>query len=540
MRRLSQNPVGIALFLAYAVISGLGIPRPIAAREDAEIAPLPLESLPGEGCWVDPRLAKVPLPQFRVTGWFEAQLLGDGEAYSRRTAELTEIGRRELRQRARRSLQEASRASQAESGPALEALVDAETISALEFHWIVNGFTCQTSTQGIEALSEIPGVRCLFFAGPVIRRNVATLPPPNPAPVPAPPAFDPDAAPPAWFIESLRTDRAWKDHGATGKGVLNVVHDGNFLHSPAIMASRYTNPAETANGEDDDGNGLVDDLHGFDFDFGRPHLVRQPVPADGRINARLLHGHQCVALVCSRATGRPITQYGLAPDSQWAGVLANQRIEAAVEWAIEHDADTYSMSFSRPQLGDYRSHWRKMLEHGALCGVHFVSGAGNFAQEGSAQFAPVPVQMRVPEDIPHVVFAAAGVQQDLSRTPFSSQGPVEWSTHHYREGRVDKPEVAAFNFRLPLLLPDGRVVGKAANGNSFAGPMFCGTIALMLSVDPDLNPWQTREIIIRTARDIGPDGYDHQTGHGLIDAGAAVAAVAKRLAAGAAPKAAAP
>lgn len=95
-------------------------------------------------------------------------------------------------------------------------------------------------------------------------------------------------------------------------------------------------------------------------------------------------------------------------------------MEAAVQWAIEHNADTYSMSFSMPGLGEYRSHWRKVMEHGSFCGVYFVSGAGNFAQS-----AKVPVQMRTPEDIPEVVFAAAGVQRNLSRTPFSSKGPVD-------------------------------------------------------------------------------------------------------------------
>ncbi|MDP6207711.1 MAG: S8 family serine peptidase, partial [Roseibacillus sp.] len=196
---------------------------------------------------------------------------------------------------------------------------------------------------------------------------------------------------------------------------------------------------------------------------------------------------------------------------------AVSNIEQAVQWAIEQGADTYSMSFSRPNLGNYRSHWRKLMEHGAFCGVHFVSGAGNFARD-----QPIPVQMRVPEDIPHAVFAAAGVQRDLSRTPFSSQGPVEWKTEHYREGRVNKPEVCAFNFRIPLLPPSGGRPTTTSSGNSFAGPMFCGTIALMLSANPELKPWETREIIIRTATDVADEGFDFQTGHGLINAFEAV------------------
>ena len=82
---------------------------------------------------------------------------------------------------------------------------------------------------------------------------------------------------------------------------------------------------------------------------------------------------------------------------------------------------------------------------------------------------------------------------------------------------------------MPSIQPNGRVLGQAASGNSFAGPMLCGTIALMLSVDPDLHPWETREILIDTARDIAEEGYDYQTGYGLIDAEKAVAVVVERV-----------
>tara|TARA_B100001964_G_scaffold109263_1_gene122029 strand:+ start:2770 stop:2925 length:156 start_codon:yes stop_codon:yes gene_type:complete len=44
----------------------------------------------------------------------------------------------------------------------------------------------------------------------------------------------------------------------------------------------------------------------------------------------------------------------------------------------------------------------------------------------------------------------------------------------------------------------------------------------MLSANPELKPWETREIIIRTATDVADEGFDFQTGHGLINAFEAV------------------
>ena len=102
-------------------------------------------------------------------------------------------------------------------------------------------------------------------------------------------------------------------------------------------------------------------------------------------------------------------------------MLAGQCFEQALEWAIEHDADTYSMSFSRANLGEYRSHWRKACEHAPFA-VSTLSQARELCNGRIASIQAVPIQMPIPQDIPFAVFAASGVQRDLSRTPFSSQG----------------------------------------------------------------------------------------------------------------------
>jgi C-terminal processing protease CtpA/Prc len=52
----------------------------------------------------------------------------------------------------------------------------------------------------------------------------------------------------------------------------------------------------------------------------------------------------------------------------------------------------------------------------------------------------------------------------------------------------------------------------------------------MLSADPDLLPWDLKEIITSTATDVGPDGVDVETGHGLINCYRAVKEVLRRKA----------
>lgn len=63
------------------------------------------------------------------------------------------------------------------------------------------------------------------------------------------------------------------------------------------------------------------------------------------------------------------------------------------------------------------------------------------------------------------------------------------------------------------------------DGTSFASPLVAGTIALMLSIDPDLTFDEVVDILEQTAADVGPPGFDEEVGHGRIDAHAALVEV---------------
>ncbi|MDJ0521869.1 MAG: S8 family serine peptidase [Planctomycetota bacterium] len=518
----------LALILLCAILAQAA---GVEARSGKRIPPrgkglLATEKIPGRGVWLDPVLEQriQKAKRVRVTVWFEEQLLGDGKAYLRRAKELVGWKRSELRTAALATLRNLSDITWKKVEARVEKQVASGAFRNLERHWIVNGFTVGVTKEGLDALQKLKGVRKVFAT----RFGPGGQSPQGPGQAfveGSREAFDPERHRHPWYVRGLLVDKVWKELGVTGKGTLNVVHDFNFLFSPNVVPNVYRNPKEKPdNGVDDDGNGCVDDVHGYNFDHASGKLTAIPVGPNAT-NGRLMHGFMCAAIICGVGAKERPYELGIAPDARWAGVISQRRLEAAIEWAVLQGADTYSMSFSKPGEQEFRSHRRKVMEHGALCGVFFVSGAGNFAQQ-----AKVPVQMRQPEDIPHVVFSAAGVQRDLSRTLFSSKGPVEWTTEHYDEGLVDKPEVCAFNHNLPFLKLSGGVTEGGLGGNSFAGPMFCGTIALMLSADPDLLPWDLREIITSTAMDVAAKGYDHETGHGLINAYRAVKEVLRRKA----------
>jgi subtilisin family serine protease len=64
----------------------------------------------------------------------------------------------------------------------------------------------------------------------------------------------------------IRAEAAWAATASVQDVVIAVIDSGVMIEHPDLAANIWTNPGEIAgNGIDDDNNGFVDDLHGWDF-----------------------------------------------------------------------------------------------------------------------------------------------------------------------------------------------------------------------------------------------------------------------------------
>ncbi|OQW60783.1 MAG: hypothetical protein A4S14_03190 [Proteobacteria bacterium SG_bin9] len=81
-----------------------------------------------------------------------------------------------------------------------------------------------------------------------------------------------------------------------------------------------------------------------------------------------------------------------------------------------------------------------------------------------------------------------------------------------------------------VLLPSADGKYQVTSGTSFAAAYVSGLAALMLERNPALKPSDVKDVLIRTAQDLGPPGRDDQFGAGKADAFGAVAAASATLA----------
>jgi serine protease AprX len=113
------------------------------------------------------------------------------------------------------------------------------------------------------------------------------------------------------------------------------------------------------------------------------------------------------------------------------------------------------------------------------------------------------------------VITVAAVNSRHERIGYSSQGPGRFEPQ--------KPDVASYSHFFGNFGP-GRPAGGTGfdSGTSAATPVAAGVAALLLSAMPDVSPAAMKAALIASATNLGRTiGWDPETGHGVINAGAA-------------------
>jgi subtilisin family serine protease len=165
---------------------------------------------------------------------------------------------------------------------------------------------------------------------------------------------------------SLRAPLAWQQ--SKGSGVLVAELDtGVQLNRAALRGHIWTNPGEIpGNGIDDDGDGVVDDVHGADFVNG------DGVPADdnghGSHVAGIIAGHGPVHGLAPGATILPVKVL----DAAMAGTAHS--LAQGIDYAVAHGARIINVSVN----GDGISReLEAAIGRAQSAGAVIVASAGN-------------------------------------------------------------------------------------------------------------------------------------------------------------------
>jgi subtilisin family serine protease len=315
-------------------------------------------------------------------------------------------------------------------------------------------------------------------------------------------------------LVAINANRVWHELGIDGTGALVANLDSGVDVTHPGLASRWRgNFTTSAEAWRDHGN------------VGSPDL---PYDVMG-------HGTHVMGTI----TG--VTDFdtvGVAPGAQWmaSNALATSEgfdgldnaILAAFEWFADPDGDptthhdvpdVVQNSWGvGPNLGPYiecYSLWWEVIDNCEAAGVVVLFSAGN---DG-----PGPGTIKSPgdrADSPTNCFTVGSTytMPPFNTSHFSSRGPSDCGGPY-----AIKPEVMAPGHDILSLVPGNGMAYMS--GTSMAGPHVAGVVALMRQANPNVDVTTIKEILMETAVDLDTAGEDNITGHGLVDAYAAVLAV---------------
>jgi serine protease AprX len=318
-------------------------------------------------------------------------------------------------------------------------------------------------------------------------------------------------------IRQINSQDVWlqPSGGYTGEGVVVAVLDsGADLDHPDLVKRFWINSAEDLdgdgrltrsdiNGQDDDANGFVDDVVGWDFESAD----NDPSPNLFESGRGRGHGTHVAGIIAGDGTNGVSTGVAPASSVMILKISSQGSVWAAMQYALANGADIINMSMGwTNSLSPDLSSWRDVIDNLVDAGVLVVTGAGNGGQAPLIH-APAPNDITTPGRVPRAMtIGAVATPTDLAWVDpvasFSSSGPTSWqSVEHFRDYPFPpgllKPDLTAPGVGINSTMIGGSYQVKS--GTSMAAPHVSGTAALLLEQDPDLLPHELVFILRETA-----------------------------------------
>ncbi len=295
------------------------------------------------------------------------------------------------------------------------------------------------------------------------------------------------------YLDRIDAAGAWDLTRGRPEIVIAVLDTGVDMSHEDLAGAIWTNPGEIpGNGIDDEGNGFIDDEHGWDFasqdnlpddDYGHGTHVA------GIVAARIDNGIG-IAGLAGAATIMPVDVFDYA-------IGTYEDLIRAIVYATDNGAHVINMSLgaSSYSLGEEMA-----VNYAFSRGVVVVAAAGNTGDEllhyPAAHANAIAVASTTAQDVLSS-FSTRGVWVDIAAPGSSIYSTVYGNSY------------------------------RTMSGTSMATPHVAGLAALILSRNPTLTPTQVQDLIESTADDLGPTGRDIFYGAGRINAGRAVAATTR-------------
>ncbi len=328
--------------------------------------------------------------------------------------------------------------------------------------------------------------------------------------------------------------QAWDITTGSRDVVIAIVDTGTDLDHPDLAGRIFTNRGETPNnGIDDDGNGFIDDVHGWDFenDSNDPNPEPDGVDnnSDGTPDEQVSHGTLSAGLAAAmgndgfgtagiawNATILPIQVF---PDD--GGTSVSQVIEG-IQYAIDMGADIINLSIG----GNYYESFTAPITQAHEKGIVVVSAAGNSGAElldGQSTWDSPVCNDGANFGVDNFVLGVGSTDANDRRASFSNYDGSTPGT--FVDCMAPGEGMFGPGYYDPSW-PDFSSYFDTNTGTSFSVPLVSGLAALVLAENPGMSPSQVYQVIKAGCDDIDAlnPGFAGKLGAGRINCARALGA----------------
>lgn len=322
-----------------------------------------------------------------------------------------------------------------------------------------------------------------------------------------------------WYLSRIQAPSAWEKISKSPSITIAVVDSGIDIDHPDLKDNIWRNEKElAANGLDDDRNGFIDDVHGWDFVDNNPDP--RPKFEAGWTESGLSHGTIIAGIIAASGNNREgisgITwQAKIMPlralNDQGDGRITN--VVRAIDYAVSNGADIINLSF----VGfTYNQALQEAIQRAYEAGVIVVAAAGNeqaTAQGKNTDTSPIYPACYQGKNGENIVLGVAASDALDQKTDFSAYG--------FNCVDITAPGVSFFS-TIPKgsnPLEPNKIYDGFWSGTSMAAPIISGSLALIAEINPQLKPTEIVRILLQSADNISrlnPD-YLGQLGSGRVN-----------------------
>jgi subtilisin family serine protease len=303
---------------------------------------------------------------------------------------------------------------------------------------------------------------------------------------------------PGTFDADIDAPEAWDITTGGPAFVVAVIDTGVEYTHEDLINNVWINPGEIqGNGIDDDGNGYIDDIYGWDFFSGD----NDPMDEEG-------HGTHVAGTICAEGNNgigvsgvawqcKIMALRFIGPDGGWTSDAI-----AALNYAVDQGIRISNNSWGG---GGYSTSLKNAIANAGSTGHLFVAAAGNGGSDGIGDNTDISPHYPSSYNLGNIISVAAIDNKDRL-AGFSNYGSVSVD--------LGAPGVDIASSMLSEYY--------WSSGTSMAAPHVSGVAALILDLHPEFTNTEVKDRILNTTRPIDALNGKTVTG-GVVNAFAALA-----------------